>query len=51
MVKIFLKIKYIKNVYYVSIFFFLAKKDIIKYFLKLMASFKFLKDLSSKIVI
>ena len=40
-----------ENVYYVSIFFFLQKKDIIKYFLKIMASFKFLKDLSIKIVI
>ena len=40
-----------ENVYYVSIFFFFAKKDIIKYFKKIMASFKFLKDLSIKIVI
>ena len=39
-----------ENVYYVSIFFF-AKKDIIKYFKKIMASFKILKDLSIKIVI
>ena len=39
-----------ENVYYVSFFFF-AKKDIIKYFKKIMASFKFLKDLSIKIVI
>ena len=38
-----------EHVYYVSIFF--AKKDIIKYFKKIMASFKYLKDLSIKIVI
>ena len=43
-----------ENVYYVSFFFFFfffAKKDIIKYFKKIMASYKFLKDLSIKIVI
>ena len=40
-----------ENVYYVSIFFFVfAKKDIIKYFKKIMASLKFLKYLSIKIV-
>ena len=49
MVNIFFKINYIEKVCYVSFFF--AKKDIIKYFFKIMASFKFLKDLSSKIVI
>ena len=52
MVNIFFKINYIEKVCYVSFFFFfLAKKDIIKYLKKYMASFKFLKDLSSKIVI
>ena len=39
-----------ENVYYVTFFFF-GKKDIIKIFLKIMISFKFLKALSSKIVI
>ena len=41
-----------KNVYSVSFFFFLKKKkDIIKFKKKLWLSFKFLKALSSKIVI
>ena len=52
MVNISFKINYIEKVCYVSFFFFFfAKKYIIKYFKKNMASFKFLKDLSSKIVI
>ena len=38
-----------KNVYYVG--FFLKKKKRYKIFLKIMASFKFLKALSSKVVI
>ena len=39
-----------ENEYYVS-FFFLAKKRYYKIFLKIMASFKFLKFVSSKILI